>query len=383
MIPLQESAAIKFVRCWMSLRCGTTSPAYTLLPPDVTNLAADCSSAVTFLVARVVNVFQWIAIVLACTIAAATYGVANDLVTAFCCIEFFRLFHIDVQTSNPIVIAVVYGVLSTWWVGVILGVIVASSARLGGQPRVDVLGLVRPLGLLVLCVGITAIVFGLGAYLMATPSRLQDASIKELFERLPVEKHRAAFAVNGAHLGAYIAGIIGSVMLSIRTIVVRSKGLGSPNLTSLGSDKMDPLAIVATIGAGLKLVDQFRDMVLRFRTGSASTPSGVARQQDDTIVIKESGHVVGTVTAATLKLDEWDSVRYDAINKRVSANWKMYYSIEGDLPTKSGLQKAQDKIELENLQKELCKDFREMIRLYERAMGVSLPDHYSLYEVCG
>ena len=39
--------------------------------------------------------------------------------------------------------------------------------------------------------------------------------------------------------------------------------------------------------------------------------------------------------------------------------------------------------DMRSLQETLCQGFKEMLSLYERALGISLPDHDQLYEVCG
>jgi hypothetical protein len=38
---------------------------------------------------------------------------------------------------------------------------------------------------------------------------------------------------------------------------------------------------------------------------------------------------------------------------------------------------------MENTKSELCTDLRAMAEIYERTLGMSLPDHYRLHDVCG
>src|SRR3954470_15224635 len=95
---------------------------------------------------------EGIKIVIVCVIAATVYGVLNNLVTAHLCIEFFRLFPIDIKSSNPIVIAIVFGVISTWWIGALLGSLVALSARIGQPPKLQAIDVLRPIGILMLVV---------------------------------------------------------------------------------------------------------------------------------------------------------------------------------------------------------------------------------------
>jgi hypothetical protein len=162
----------------------------------------------------------------------------------------------------------------------------------------------------------------------------------------------------------------------------------------LGSSVMalDPSLIINAIGAGLKLVDQFREMVLERKKGKAEPPSVTAEQAGDTIRLRdkilEGGKgilppVRPIATSATLKLDEWDQARYDALYSRVKTNWDYFYELykqEAGTPPET---KARLKVNMDKVKRELCVDFRELVSIYQRTMGVQLPDHYSLYEVCG
>ena len=38
---------------------------------------------------------------------------------------------------------------------------------------------------------------------------------------------------------------------------------------------------------------------------------------------------------------------------------------------------------IDDLKRKLCPDFKELVTMYEKVLGRSLPDHYSLYGVCG
>jgi hypothetical protein len=69
-------------------------------------------------------------IVAVCTLAAVGYGILHDLVTAHVCVEYFTEWHPQMVSSrNPVVLALVWGVVATWWVGALLGVLLAVVAR--------------------------------------------------------------------------------------------------------------------------------------------------------------------------------------------------------------------------------------------------------------
>ena len=75
---------------------------------------------------------------------------------------------------------------------------------------------------------------------------------------------------------------------------------------------MDPVTTITLISSGLKLVDQFREMVIRLRGSAPTPPHGKAEQSGSALEISH-GASVSRVEAKTLHLDQWDSVRYDAL----------------------------------------------------------------------
>ena len=146
---------------------------------------------------------------------------------------------------------------------------------------------------------------------------------------------------------------------------------------------VDPITILTTISVGLKLVDSFRELALRFMKIPPRPPSSVADQSGNSLEIKQNGRIVQTIPAAALNLNQWDEVKYRALERRVKTNWDLFYELFAEEPGLSVDERARIKGKMSRLKDELCTDFREMVRIYERALGTSLPDHYTLYEVCG
>lgn len=145
---------------------------------------------------------------------------------------------------------------------------------------------------------------------------------------------------------------------------------------------MDPISVITMISSGLKLVDQFRELAIRFIGRNPSPPNGRAEQVGTTLEVSQGGTVSQRIDASELKVDQWDSVRYQALSKRIRTQWDIYndlFASEASLGVQEG---ARVRADMRKIQEELCHDFKEMVRLYERALGTSLPDHYQLYEVC-
>ncbi len=145
---------------------------------------------------------------------------------------------------------------------------------------------------------------------------------------------------------------------------------------------LEPLSILTIISAGLKLVDQFRELVIRWRGGSPTPPSGRAEQSGTALEVKYNGRVINRVEATQLHMNEWDKVRYDALTKRIRVNWDIFNDLFASEAGASAQERARIKSDMRGVQEALCKDFKEMVKLYERTLGTSLPDHYQLFEVC-
>jgi hypothetical protein len=146
--------------------------------------------------------------------------------------------------------------------------------------------------------------------------------------------------------------------------------------------EVDPISMITLISSGLKLVDQFRELAIRFKGQAPQPPSGKAEQVGTALEVRHGSQVDQRIEASQLHLDQWDAVRYEALNKRIRTQWGIYNDLFADEAGAGIQERARVRADLRNIQSELCRDFKEMIQLYERALGTSLPDHYQLYEVC-
>ena len=145
---------------------------------------------------------------------------------------------------------------------------------------------------------------------------------------------------------------------------------------------MDPITVITLISSGLKLVDQFRELVIRFRGETATPPSGKAEQSGTGLQISHDGHNTARVEAAQLKMEQWDTTRFEALGRRIRTNWDIFNDLfvsEAGAGPQDG---ARIRAEMRRLQATLCTDFKEMVKIYERTLGTPLPDHYQLYGVC-
>jgi hypothetical protein len=159
---------------------------------------------------------QILAIVALCVVAAVSYGVLHDQVTARICVEYFTIGHAPIfGTENPTLLGIGWGVLATWWVGVMLGLPLAVVARVGKRPKVSAGSLVRPLVLLMMVSAGCALVAGAtGATLAASGAVFL---VEPMASDVPKEKHTAFLADLWAHNASYLSGFIGGGIVIFRT----------------------------------------------------------------------------------------------------------------------------------------------------------------------
>jgi hypothetical protein len=159
---------------------------------------------------------QFLRIVFVSIGAAIVYGVLHDLVTAHICVEYFSLGHpIIVPSDHPVVLALAWGVVATWWVGLILGLGLALAARLGRRPRLtaediwpDVLRLLRVMALV-------ALLSGCAGYICSAMHWIW--LVRPLSKPIGPERLNRFFFDAFAHLGSYLAGFGGGLVVIART----------------------------------------------------------------------------------------------------------------------------------------------------------------------
>jgi hypothetical protein len=151
-------------------------------------------------------------IILLSVACAVVYGVIHDQVTARVCVEYFTIAHPPIfHTDSPTLLGLGWGVVATWWMGLILGIPLALSARAGPPPYLSSKDLLRPLGILLLCMAVLALGAGMVGYRAARSGWVALPPIA--WDRIPAHKHAAFFADVYAHLASYALGFFGGLGL--------------------------------------------------------------------------------------------------------------------------------------------------------------------------
>lgn len=150
-----------------------------------------------------------------CVLASIIYGIAHDLITAHVCVEYFTVHHPKIiESTSPLAMALLWGILATWWMGVFFGGMIAIAARVGRLQKIGWREIIRPLALTLSCAWFLAMMFGLGLYLVARYGAGTSGVGSEYDRRLLV--------VGTIHALSYLLTAIGGIGLVGWTIWKRS-----------------------------------------------------------------------------------------------------------------------------------------------------------------
>lgn len=143
-------------------------------------------------------------------VLACLLGTCLDLVTANVAVEYFSVHHPKVlQTDNPLILALFWGVAASWWFGAIAGAVVASINYRRQHP-------LEPLRILkwtaIACIALWMIMVAILLLVMAISSTIP-------IERRPAtfESDRRLVAVAMAHQYEYILGAIAMIVIAYFT----------------------------------------------------------------------------------------------------------------------------------------------------------------------
>lgn len=146
--------------------------------------------------------------------AGILYGIVHDQITARVCIEYFTIFHPRVIASeSPVLIALTWGVIATWWDGAFLGTWLAIAARAGRKPVLSARELVLPICGLLGAMAVSALLAGCAGYVLAQKGFISGPS----WMLLPRPRSSAFMADWWAHTASYASAFVGGVVLCILT----------------------------------------------------------------------------------------------------------------------------------------------------------------------
>lgn len=161
---------------------------------------------------------EFLKIIGMCVLAAVAYGIVHDQITARICVEYFTIFHRPIfgGTHSATMLGFSWGVIATWWVGVLLGVPLAVVAQVGSLPRVPASNLFPMIRVLLMVMAVCAFVAGVAGYFHGVIPQSMEGL-------LPPERERRFLADWWAHNASYVSGFIGGFVIWVLTYRKRLK----------------------------------------------------------------------------------------------------------------------------------------------------------------
>jgi len=173
---------------------------------------------------------QFLAIVALSIAAAVVYGIVHDQVTVRICLEYFTIGHPPIfPTASPTLLALAWGVVATWWVGLILGLGLATVSRVGVRRPIEARDLIQPVGTLLAVMAVGALLSGGLAAALAARGKI--ALWEPLASLIPPASQNGFLTDLAAHSASYLVGGVGGLVLIFWVWRRRLRGL--PPNTSL------------------------------------------------------------------------------------------------------------------------------------------------------
>lgn len=167
---------------------------------------------------------QFFLIILLCIVSAIIYGIVHDQITARICVEYFTIGHPPVfNTESPTILAFGWGVIATWWVGLMLGIPLGFAARLGSSRPLAAKELIKPIAILLGIMGVGAFLAGWIGFILASKGSIRIPSA--FTSSVPASKHIPFVVDMWTHSASYLFGFVGGIILILRTWYTREKSV--------------------------------------------------------------------------------------------------------------------------------------------------------------
>src|SRR5262249_16892690 len=119
-----------------------------------------------------------------------------------------------------------WGIIATWWVGLLLGMPLAFAARVGSRQPLSLRQLIRPILILLACMGVAAMIAGIVGYVLASKHVIK--LLEPLSSQVP-EEHHIGFLIDlFAHLASYASGFFGGIVVIVWAWRKRRKTFPAP-----------------------------------------------------------------------------------------------------------------------------------------------------------
>ena len=168
------------------------------------------------------NVIEIVKIITTSILLAVGYWIIHDQITINISLEYFTIGHpIIIQNNSPIIIALAWGIIATWWAGLIIGILIATAALAGTQPKLGLKGVLKPMLSLILAMFYFATLSGFIGFLLADNELI--FLNKTLSQNITKSKHNQFLIAGWSHGASYLTGFIGALIICFKIWNKRKK----------------------------------------------------------------------------------------------------------------------------------------------------------------
>jgi len=164
---------------------------------------------------------QFWRIFLGTILLSIAYGILHDMVTAHVAVQYFTEYHPHlVDSKSPIVMALLWGVVATWWFGAMAGLVIGIADVVGKSPIVPAHAVLKLAGkalLVVLALAMLVLVFSL-ALKDHMPRMMDDY----FYDEAPSLRLRLG-SVGNAHLFSYAGCLLAVIWVCVSIAVQRRR----------------------------------------------------------------------------------------------------------------------------------------------------------------
>lgn len=163
---------------------------------------------------------QVVLTVMLCVAFTILFGVLHNQASARVSLEYFTIGHRAlIRSTSPTLMGIAWGIHSTWWVGVILGLALVLSGMAGGWKKRTARSFIRPLLLLFCFCALASAVLGLLGYRLSSGGYIPF--LKGMSSAVSPERQPRYMAALWMHTASYAAAAMGSAVIVVRTLFGR------------------------------------------------------------------------------------------------------------------------------------------------------------------
>lgn len=151
-------------------------------------------------------------ILLLCIGMAVLFGIVHDQITVRLSWQYYETGHFPIPgVEDPTLLGLIWGVLGTWWVGAIFGLLMTLAAYAGSRPPIRANQLIKPLACLMIGTEILAWTMGAIAYYWVASGQLHLPDVYAT--QIPLNEHAGFMADWFTNGTAYTCALLGGIVL--------------------------------------------------------------------------------------------------------------------------------------------------------------------------